>query len=341
MPKALIIGGRGQSGRAIGERLVADGWDVIATTTGPLPDPQSTPGTQWTYLARDDGGSLADAAGDGADVVIDITCFTPAHVAQLLTLGDRVGLAIVMSTLSVYSDDSGRSLDGAEDEASFPEWPVPIPEDWPTLAPGDGGYSARKAAVEQALRQGAPWPVTIVRPGAIHGRYSHHLREWYFVKRVLDHRRHVVLPFGGESVFQPTATVNLAQLVALAASNPADRTLNCGDLAPPSVAEISAIVDGLMGWSTERVLVAGPEPAPTVGNHPWAVPRPVISDMSRAQTELGYQQRASYGEALAETIPWVVDACSGHDWREVLSVLGRYPDLFDYEAEDAFLTRGA
>ena len=194
---------------------MVDGWDVTATTTGPLPDPQSTPGTQWTYLARDDGGSFADAVGDGADVVIDIACFTPAHVAQLSTLGDRVGSAIVMSTLSVYSDHSGRSLDAAEDEASFPEWPVPIPEDWPTLAPGDDGYSARKAAVEQALREGSPWPVTIVRPGAIHGRHSHHLREWYFVKRVLDQRRQVVLPFGGESVFQPTATVNLAELVAL------------------------------------------------------------------------------------------------------------------------------
>ena len=341
MPKALIIGGRGQSGRAIGQRLVADGWDVTATTAGPLPDPPSTPGTQWAHLARDDGGSSADAVGDGADVVIDITCFTPAHVAQLSTLGDRVGSAIVISTLSVYSDHNGRSLDAAEDEAGFPEWPVPIPEDWPTLAPGDDGYSARKAAVEQALREASPWPVTIVRPGAIHGRHSHHLREWYFVKRVLDQRRHVVLPFGGKSVFQPTATVNLAELVALAARTPADRTLNCGDLAPPSVTEIGAIVDDLMGWSMERVLVTGPEPAPTIGNHPWAVPRPVIADMGRAQSELGYRQPATYGEALAETIPWVVDACSGRDWRDVLSVLARYPDLFDYEAENAFLARGA
>ena len=94
-----------------------------------------------------------------------------------------------------------------------------------------------------------------------------------------------------------------------------------------------------MGWSTERVLVDGPEPGPTVGNHPWAVPRPVIADMRRAETELGYQQRATYAEALAETVPWVVDACSGRDWRDVLTALARYPDLFDYEAEDAFLAK--
>ena len=94
-----------------------------------------------------------------------------------------------------------------------------------------------------------------------------------------------------------------------------------------------------MGWSTERVLVDGPEPAPTVGDHPWAVPRPVIADMRRAETELGYQQRATYAEALAETVPWVVDACSGANWRDVLTTLARYPDLFDYDAEDAFLAK--
>ena len=165
--------------------------------------------------------------------------------------------------------------------------------------------------MEQLLRQQAPWPVTIVRPGAIHGPSSHHLREWYFVKRALDRRRQVVLPFNGDSIFQPTATVNLAALVALAAAAPGRRTLNCGDLSPPSVAQISAIVDDLMDWSTERVLVAGPGAGAAVGNHPWAVPRPVVADMRRAQTELAYRPEATYGEALAETIPWVVDACCG------------------------------
>jgi nucleoside-diphosphate-sugar epimerase len=338
VPTAVIIGGRGQSGRAIGQRLVEDGWDVTATSAGPVPDPSGAPGIRWSVLARDEAGSLTDVVAPGTDVVVDITSFTRAHAEQLVTLGDRVGSAIVISTLSVYSDPAGRSLEEARDEGSFPEWPVPLPEDWPTLAPGDDSYSARKVAVEQLLRERAPWPVTIVRPGAVHGRFSHHLREWYLVKRALDQRPQVVLPFNGESVFQPTATVNLAELVALAAGKPGHRTLNCGDQSPPTVAQISAIIDDLLNWSTERVLVAGPEPRPTVGNHPWAVPRPVVVDMSLAQLELGYQQRASYEEALAETVPWVVEACSGRDWRDVLTVLARYPtELFDYDAEDAYL----
>ncbi|MGE5291279.1 MAG: hypothetical protein ACM3ML_29580 [Micromonosporaceae bacterium] len=338
MPTAVIIGGRGQSGRAIGRRLAAGGWTVTSTTAGPPPSPGATPGIRWSPLARDQDNDLGAVVEPGTDLVVDVTAYTPAHAGQLLALGSRIGAAILLSTLSVYTDREGRSLDEAADEASFPAWPVPIPEDCPTLPPSDDNYSTRKAAVEHVLRTRAPWPVTIVRPGAIHGPHSRHLREWYFIKRVLDGRRKVILPFEGRSVFQPTATVNLAELVALAASKPGNRTLNCGDLDPPSVAQISATVDSLMNWSTERVLVAGREPAPTVGNHPWGVPRPVIADMRLAQAELGYREAASYADALAGTLTWVLEACAGRDWREVLPRLADYPDdLFDYDAEDAYL----
>jgi nucleoside-diphosphate-sugar epimerase len=245
-----------------------------------------------------------------------------------------------VSTLSVYTDSQHRSLGDATDEASFPAWPVPIPEDWPTLAPGDDNYSTRKAAMEAVLLERAAWPVTILRPGAIHGRRSRHLREWYFIKRVLDGRRQVVLPFNGASIFQPTSTTNLAELVRLAANAPGDRTLNCGDLDPPTVSSMSSTIDDLMSWSTERVLVSGAEPEPTVGNHPWNVPRPVVADMSRAQNDLGYRQAFTYQEALSETLQWALSACVGRDWREVFPRLAGYPtDLFDYDAEDRFLAK--
>jgi nucleoside-diphosphate-sugar epimerase len=338
MPTAVIIGGRGQSGRAIGQRLAAAGWAVTSTTAGPLPDPATSPGIRWSALVRHEVNDLGGVVKPGTDLVIDVTAFSVAHAEQLLALGDRIGAAIVLSTLSVYTDPDGRSLDEATDEARFPAWPVPIPETWPTLPPSDDNYSTRKSALERLLRLRAPWPVTIVRPGAIHGPYSRHLREWYFIKRVLDRRRKVILPFDGESVFQPTATVNLAELVALAASKPGHRTLNCGDLNPPSVAQISATVDDLMSWSTERVLVKGREPAPTVGNNPWGVPRPVIADMRLAQAELGYEEAASYADALPDALTWALDACSRRDWREVMPTLAGYPtELFDYDAEDTYL----
>jgi nucleoside-diphosphate-sugar epimerase len=337
MPSAFVLGGRGQSGLAIGRRLVEGGWTVTATTSGPPPaDGAAPPEVRWTTFDRT-SDDLAAAVPAGTDVVVDVVAFTAAHAAQLAALGDRIGSAVVLSTVSVYSDAAGRSLDEAEEEAGFPDWPVPIPESQVTLAPGDAGYSERKVAVEQAVRAAA-FPVTIVRPAAIHGRYSRHLREWYFIKRVLDRRRSVVLPFRGAHVFQPTATVNLAELVALAAADPGRRTLNCGDLDPPSPAGISAIVDELMGWETERIPVDGPAPAPGVGDHPFAVPHPVVVDMSLAAQALGYRQAATYAQALRDTIGWAVAACHGREWEEVFPTLARYPTpMFDYAAEDAWL----
>jgi nucleoside-diphosphate-sugar epimerase len=340
VPNALIVGGRGQSGLAIGRRLVEAGWTVTATSSGAIPGEAGAPGVRWVSLDRDEAGGLESVVGGDTDVVVDVTAYQHRHAAQLLSLGDRIGSAVVLSTLSVYTDAEGRTLDAA-DESGFPSWPVPVPEDWPTVPPAETGYSAGKAAVEQALRRAAPWPVTIVRPGAIYGRHSRHLREWYFIKRALDRRRQVVLPFAGESVFQPTAAVNLAELVSLAAARPGARTVNCGDLDPPTVAEISAIVDDLMGWTTEKVLVEGPPPEPNVGDHPWAVPRPVVADMSRARSELGYDERSGYRDALADVLPWAVEAASAGEWRQVFPTLAGYPvDLFDYAAEDRYLSQG-
>jgi nucleoside-diphosphate-sugar epimerase len=338
VPSATIIGGRGQSGQAIAAQLVADGWRVTATTHAEPSDDLAGSDVRWVHGDAEDGDLTAI---DGTDVIVHTTAYDVKDARQLIELGDRVGSVIVLSSVSVYSDDQGRSLDEAVGEATFPAWPVPIPETWVTLAPGAANYSTRKVALEESLREGATCPVTIIRPGAIYGPHSRHLREWYFIKRVLDHRERVVLPYGGASIFQPIASVNLAALVSLAAARPGNRTLNCGDLDPPSVTRISEVIDDLMGWSTQRVLVDGPEPGPNVGNNPWAVPRPVVVDMSSALAELGYVQRASYDGALSDTLRWALDACRERDWREVFPQLAKYyHDLFDYEAEDAYLDHG-
>ena len=96
MPTAVIIGGRGQSGQAIGQRLVAEGWAVTATTSGPLPDPAATPGIRWSALARDQVSSLTGVVKPGTDLVVDIVAFTPGHAEQLIALGDRIGAAVVL-----------------------------------------------------------------------------------------------------------------------------------------------------------------------------------------------------------------------------------------------------
>jgi len=83
-----------------------------------------------------------------------------------------------------------------------------------------------------------PLPTTIIRPCALHGPGSTTPREWFFVKRVRDGRRHVVLVSRGESRFHTTSV----ELIRLALEDPADRILNCGDPNPPTVAEIGRAI---------------------------------------------------------------------------------------------------
>ena len=55
-----------------------------------------------------------------------------------------------------------------------------------------------------------PAAVSILRRGAIHGIGARHPREWYFVKRGLDGRRHLPLEYGGGSVFATSSTTGIA-----------------------------------------------------------------------------------------------------------------------------------
>ena len=333
-----MIGGAGQTGRAVTARLRSAGCARHCHDQARSAGYGPPPADEWQLMDRRGEGRLDEIVGGGFELLVDVLAFDADDARQLASLGDRIGSAVVISTASVYTDAEGRSLDEAEGEASFPNWPVPIPETQARLPAGDATYSTRKVALEETLLAEAPFPVTIVRPGAIHGPGGRHLREWYFVKRAIDGRRHVVLPYDGTSIFQPTSVHNLAELVAAAAWKPGRRAVNCGDPEPPTVRRIGELVGEVLGHRFEAVLVTGPPPAPNVGDHPWTTPKPVVLDMQLAAAELGYGPVTSYEGALEESCRWAVEATAGKDWREVLPTLAGYPmDLFDYEAEDRYL----
>src|SRR5205823_608113 len=133
--------------------------------------------------------------------------------------------------------------------------------------------------------------------GAIYGPGGS-VREWYFVKRVLDGRRYVLLGNRGEGRFHPVATDNLAELIWLAVERPGRRVLNAGDPGPPTLLEISrAIAAALDHEWTEVLLSTLDEPCET----PWTGPKPVVLDMSEAAFEVGYQPVTTYERAVPAT----------------------------------------
>ncbi|MFD5624980.1 NAD-dependent epimerase/dehydratase family protein [Streptomyces sp. NPDC127072] len=334
----MVIGATGQIGRAAVGALARDGWEVTAASRGGGRDEGWPEEVRSARLDREDDSALAAVVGDGCDVLVDMVAFGAAHARQLTGLADRVGSAVVISSVSVYEDDRGRGFDTQSEPDGFPQYPVPIPESLGTVAPGDDTYSSRKAALErELLAAGDLLPTTLLRAGAVHGPYSRTPRELYVVKRNLDGRPARILAFGGASRFHPVSVHNLAELIRLAARRPASRVLNACDAEAPTVAEICAAIDAVMGVETRSVLVDGPPPAPTVGDTPWTVPAPVVCDMSAAERELGYRPVVRYAESLPETVTSIERQLAGRDWREAYPKMFRaYGDLFDYAAEDAW-----
>ena len=342
---AMIVGGTGQIGSAAARRLAHDGWSVLLAHRGGHHGDAELADLDVTSirLDRDDTDALLDRAR-GHDLVLDTVAYDTAHADQLVQLAGDVGSLVVISTGSVYTDAGGRYLDIVTGTDDFPNYPLPLRETDPTVDNDQQTYSPLKAAMERRLLAADDLPVSILRPGAIHGPFSPALREWYFVKRALDGRRRVVLSDHGENRFSTSSTVNLAELIALCAAKPGRRVLNAVDEDKLSVAEIAHAVFAAMGHEAEIVTFPGP-PVGTVGSTPWSVAHPLVLSMAKATVELGYRQPVGYAEAVSASVDWAVREVRaaerrGEEWQAVfpgLAERARSDGWFAYDGEDAFV----
>lgn len=327
MSTASILGGTGQIGLAVAERLAGEGWEVRLVSRAPAPI--SGP---WQHVAADrqDPIALRKALADGADLLLDCVAFEVRHAGQLLDLQDSVGRVALISSASVYCDAEGRTLDEAG-ETGFPDFPEPIREDHRTVEPGPQTYSTRKVATERRLLHGARIPVTILRPCATHGPYSKHAREWWFVKRLLDGRDRIPLAYGGRSRFQTTSTRAIAEAVRSSLSSNETQVLNVADANAPTVAEIGHAIMTAMGRHADLVGLPDAPYPPLLGATPWSVEKPMVCASSVPSAE-------TYAQAVPRAIRWLIAATQGRDWCEVLPQLAAYPARhFDYDLDDQAL----
>jgi len=337
--QAFIIGGTGQIGRAVAADLLDRGWGVTLFSRAgrPAPDDLTQRGAITAILDREEPDALAKALAGGADAVIDTVAYTQAHADQLLEVEGDVGAYAVISSASVYRDHQGRSLSDAG-EMGFPDFPEPIRETQATVDPGAESYATRKIALETRLLDRAVRPVTIIRPCAIHGRWSTHPREWWFVKRMRDGRPVIPLAYRGLSRFHTSATANIAALIGTALDQPASRIVNSGDPYAPMVTEIGALIGAHLGYRGEiRPLDIGEANGEAaIGGTPWSAPTPFVLDLE-ASGALGYRPATTYGQVVGEVCDWLLTAV-GPDWKISFPILAGYPeDLFDYAEEDRVL----
>ncbi|OBZ93972.1 hypothetical protein ADU59_18765 [Pararhizobium polonicum] len=337
-----MIGGTGQIGHAVATQFLDQGWRVTLSSRGTRPSHGSlvSRGATVAVVDREEPGVLAKVLANGADVVIDMIAYTEAHANQLLEIERDVGAFVVISSSSVYRDDAGRTLDEAG-QTGFPDFPEPIIESQSTVDPGPETYSTRKVALERRLLDRASPPVTIVRPCAIHGPYSTHPREFWFVKRMLDGRKVIPLAYRGQSRFHTSAVANIAALIGAAVKNPATRILNIADPTALTVAEIGALIGRHLGYDGTILPIDSRDEKgnAAVGWSPWSVPAPFTLNTDAA-TAMGYKPVTAYEDSIAKTCDWLLSK-NGADWKEKFPILAAYPrELFDYLTEDEFLATG-
>jgi len=338
MSKAFILGGTGQIGLAVAERLLEDGWKVTLGSRGrhQLPTQITERGAKLCRVDRSEFEELASAIGSGCDLLIDTVAFDASHAAQLLAVQHNVGQIIAISSASVYSDAQGRTLDEAR-QNGFPELPYRMTEEQSTVEPGPSTYSTRKVEMERALMDGATCPVVVLRPCAIHGPFSAHPREWWFVKRLLDGREKIPLAYSGRSQFQTSATENIGALVSTLASSRLGGIFNIGDPDAPTLLEIGKAILTACGLNADLVLVDTQTYPPRVGATPWSIPKPFTIDDAKARSA-GYRPVGSYRETVSRTCRWLMEQ-NPNDWRGHFPQLALYPyDMFDYRAEDSFFS---
>ena len=343
MARALILGGTGMIGRAIGARLLASGWQVDLAGRDParMPPGLAQQGATFVPADRHDNAQLLAALGNGADLLVDCVCYTAADATRLLPLLHDAGSAVMISTKAVYADDHGRHSNTDDP----PRFPVPLTETQPTVPPSDTGYQTRegyganKVAAEQVLLDSGH-PVTVLRPSKVHGPAAPRPREWMFVKRILDQRPAVLLAHQGRGVDQTSAAANIAALTEAVAASPGRRILNSGDPDAPSGLEISRAIAAHLGHQWEEILLEDDASSedPVLGAYPWDARYPIVLDMTAA-AELGYTPAGDYAATVAEEVDWLVSAARGGQGADRLPGPDDsfFAPLLDYAAEDRYL----
>jgi nucleoside-diphosphate-sugar epimerase len=333
-PTGVVIGVSGQIGTAVARRMLRRGWSVRGLHSAPTPLPDDLAAVQVAFGDRDDDKVLAGLLADGVDGVVDTIAYASKHAHQLLGFAGAIGALGVVSSIAVYADEHGHSIGQGS-----PRWPEPIRESQSLVSATDSTYGGGKVLVENTLLEANRFPVTSLRPAAVCGPGSRHLREWWVIKRVLDDRRVVPLKYRGLSKFHPSSTANIAALAVHCLQLPGSRVLNAADPDCPTAHEIVNLIADAMSHAWQVIPLPDDHSSGPVGETPWTDQTPIVLDTS-ASLAVGYQPAVSYAAAMPSLVEAALTETAGRDWRQVYPDFASYAaGMFHYATEDDVIAR--
>lgn len=215
--KVVVIGATGHIGTYLIPRLVRAGHETIAVSRGerqPYHEAGEWQSVQHVHADRireDENNSFAPRiAALGADIVVDLICFTAESAVQMVeSLRGRVTLFVHCGTLWVHGVPRTRPYDETAPREPF------------------GEYGIRKAEIERLLLDSAAtgFPATVLHPGHITGPGWNPINPVGNLDMSVFERLRkgevVTLPDDGEATLQHVHADDVAEAFALAIANPA------------------------------------------------------------------------------------------------------------------------
>jgi nucleoside-diphosphate-sugar epimerase len=329
---ALLVGGSGPTGPHITRGLLDRGYDVTVLHRGTHEAPELN-GLEHIHADPHFREALDEALAARSFDLAVVTYGRLRHVADALAA--RCGMLVAVTGLPVYPGyhdpgevwPPGMAILAAEDAASRPR-----PD---TCAESAGARFSRLIAESErhvmTMHEAGAFRATIVRYPSIYGPRQLYPREWSIIRRVLDGRRHVIVPDAGLTLLTRCAAVNAAHLVLTATDRPsaaAGQAFNAADSQQYSLAQWIRLTAAAAGGELELISLPFELAGPGRALFPLPHTDHGLVSAQRARDILGYADAVPAAEALADTVRWYAEHPPDP------SVAGRLIDTFDYAEED-------
>jgi nucleoside-diphosphate-sugar epimerase len=326
--RILIIGGTGPTGVPIVNRLVAHGHDVSILHRGHHERPETPPDVAHIHADPYDETSLTQAlASTSWDVIVAmygrlrmIAAVTKGLSGHFVSVG---GVPAYRGWTDAWQHDP-------------PGMPVPVAEDADLVedpAIDDKGY--RIVRTEAAVFEAHP-TATQFRYPYLYGPYQPVPREWSVVRRILDHRRQIIVADEGLTLHHHCYTENCAAAVVLGIEHPersSGMVCNVGDEEVLTVRQMVEVCTEEFGADLEIVAMPYDLAVPAWPLLAQPLPTHRVLDLARLHRQLGHRDVVPARQAVARTARWLADNPPerGGIEEQILT------DPFDYGAEDALI----
>lgn len=331
---ALVVGGTGPTGPHVVLGLLERGYSVTILHTGRHEAPEINDLVEHIHTDPFDVEQFSDALGAAE---YDLAVVMYGRLRDIATtLVGRVGKFVSVGGFPVYSGwGDAEALWPAGMRAPTREHDRLVSDEPPEFRVN---RKVRQIGITEGVVFGQHPTASHLRYPWIYGPGQISPREWKIVRRVLDGRKHMVLPDGGTTLQGAAHSRNAAAMLLATVDGGArssGEAYNVSDEWTPTLVQWIEIIAAALDHTFEFVSI--PWEYAAVGHHLTlrSTPHHRLIGCDKAMFQLGYRDVIDPIEGLCETARWLaVEANQPAGGSAMEKSIG---DRFDYQAEDRLI----